>query len=392
MIVQPKVRGFICTTAHPQGLFKAVEEDIDFVKSRGKVDAGKNVLVIGASMGYGLSARIAAAFGGGAATVGVIFDRPASAVRTASAGWYNTAAFHKKAAEAGLYAKTVNGDAFSEQVKDKVVEILRQDNKVLDCVVYSVAAPRRTLKDGTSVSSVLKTTDKTFTEKTIDLRTHEITTATVEPATDEEIENTIKVMGGEDWQEWILRLKKEGLLKPDAVTVAFSYIGPSLTHAIYKDGSIGRAKKDLSAKAEAMRRLGLRAFVSVNKALVTQSSSAIPVVPLYISLLYKVMKRRGTHETTIGQMQRLFGQKRLHAGAVTDEEELIRLDDLEMDEPTQEEISRLWKEVGEKPINEIGDFDGYDRDFLRLFGFGLDGVDYDADVETDIAVDGLESV
>lgn len=360
MIVQPKVRGFICTTAHPKGLLKAVDEDIAFVKEKGKIDAGKNVLVIGASMGYGLSARIAAAFGGGAATLGVIFDRPAAGIRTASAGWYNTAAFHQRAHEAGLYAKTVNGDAFSEEVKDKVVEILKRDNMTLDCVVYSVAAPRRTLKDGTQVSSVLKTTDKPYTEKTIDLRTREITTATIEPATDTEVENTIKVMGGEDWQEWILRLKKEGLLKSDAVTVAFSYIGPSLTHAIYKDGSIGQAKKDLNAKAEAMRRLGLRAFVSVNKALVTQSSSAIPVVPLYISLLYKVMKRRNTHETTIGQMQRLFGSKRLLKGAVTDENEFIRLDDLEMDEPTQTEIAKLWKQVGETPLEEIADLKGYD--------------------------------
>ncbi len=391
MIVQPKVRGFICTTAHPKGLLKAVDEDIAFVKEKGKIDAGKNVLVIGASMGYGLSARIAAAFGGGASTLGVIFDRPAAGIRTASAGWYNTAAFHQRAHEAGLYAKTVNGDAFSEEVKDKVVEILKRDNMTLDCVVYSVAAPRRTLKDGTQVSSVLKTTDKPYTEKTIDLRTREITTATIEPATDTEVENTIKVMGGEDWQEWILRLKKEGLLKSDAVTVAFSYIGPSLTHAIYKDGSIGQAKKDLNAKAEAMRRLGLRAFVSVNKALVTQSSSAIPVVPLYISLLYKVMKRRNTHETTIGQMQRLFGSKRLLKGAVTDENEFIRLDDLEMDEPTQTEIAKLWKQVGETPLEEIADLKGYDDEFLRLFGFGLDGVDYGEDVPTEIGIDGLES-
>ena len=391
MIVQPKVRGFICTTAHPKGLLKAVDEDIAFVKEKGKIDAGKNVLVIGASMGYGLSARIAAAFGGGASTLGVIFDRPAAGIRTASAGWYNTAAFHQRAHEAGLYAKTVNGDAFSEEVKDKVVEILKRDNMTLDCVVYSVAAPRRTLKDGTQVGSVLKTTDKPYTEKTIDLRTREITTATIEPATDTEVENTIKVMGGEDWQEWILRLKKEGLLKSDAVTVAFSYIGPSLTHAIYKDGSIGQAKKDLNAKAEAMRRLGLRAFVSVNKALVTQSSSAIPVVPLYISLLYKVMKRRNTHETTIGQMQRLFGSKRLLKGAVTDENEFIRLDDLEMDEPTQTEIAKLWKQVGETPLEEIADLKGYDDEFLRLFGFGLDGVDYGEDVPTEIGIDGLES-
>ena len=390
MIIQPKVRGFICTTAHPVGLKRALEEDIAFVKSKGRINAGKNVPVVGASMGYGLSARTAAAFGGGASTLGVIFDRPASGNRTASAGWYNTAAFEQAAKKEGLYCKTVNGDAFSDEVKDKVVEIIKRDLKKIDCVVYSVAAPRRMMKDGTSVSSVLKTKDKPFTQKTVDLRTGEVTQVTVEPATEEEIENTVKVMGGEDWYEWMMRLKKEGLLAPDACSVAFSYIGPELTHAIYKDGSIGMAKKDLYATAEKLRREGLRAFVSVNKALVTQSSSAIPVVPLYISLLYKVMKRRGTHENTAAQMQRLFGEKNLRTGAVTDEDELIRLDDLEMDEPTQTEIMRLWDEVGKTPLQELADVKGYDADFLRLFGFGLDGVDYDADVDANAEIEELE--
>ncbi len=389
MIVEPKVRGFICTTAHPEGLKAAVKEDIDFVRERGRVDAGKNVLVIGASMGYGLSARIAAAFGGGADTLGVIFDRPPTQSRTASAGWYNTAAFAEFAKAEGLYHKTINGDAFSDEVKQKVVETLKADGKVLDSVIYSVAAPRRTLKDGTTVSSVLKTVDKPFANKTIDLRTKEISEVSISPATDEEIANTVKVMGGEDWIEWMTLLKSEGLLKGDAVTAAFSYIGPEMTHPIYKDGSIGMAKKDLALAAEKLRRLGLRAFVSVNKALVTQSSSAIPIVPLYISLLYKVMKARGTHETTIGQMQRLFGDKRLHSGAVTDEEAFIRLDDLEMDEPTQNEVKRLWDMAGKAPLDDIADIKGYDDDFLRLFGFGVKGVDYSADVNVDVKIDGL---
>ena len=389
MIVEPKVRGFICTTAHPVGLKAAVKEDIDFVRARGAVNAGKTVLVIGASMGYGLSARIAAAFGGKADTLGVIFDRPPTQSRTASAGWYNTAAFAEYAAKDGLYRKTINGDAYSAEVKQKVVDTLKADGKVLDCVIYSVAAPRRTLKDGTSVSSVLKTVGKPFTNKTIDLRTTEIGEVTIPPATDEEIKNTVSVMGGEDWIEWMTLLKSEGLLKGDAVTAAFSYIGPSITHPIYKDGSIGMAKKDLALAAEKLRRQGLRAFVSVNKALVTQSSSAIPIVPLYISLLYKVMKERGTHETTIGQMQRLFGEKRLIDGAVTDDDAFIRLDDLEMDEPTQSEVKRLWDKAGKASLDEIADLKGYDDDFLRLFGFGVKGVDYAADADVDVKIDGL---
>ena len=389
MIVQPKIRGFICTTAHPAGLKAAVDEDIAYVKSKGKVDAGKCVLVIGASMGYGLSARTVAAFGGGADTLGVIFDRPPAAGRTGSAGWYNTAALSERARKEGLYFKTVNGDAFSREIKRKVADTLKADGKVLDCVVYSVAAPRRTLADGTMVTSVLKTTDKPFTNKTIDLRSKEIGSVTIEPATDTEIENTVRVMGGEDWLEWMTLLREEKLLKGDAVTVAFSYIGPELTHPIYKDGSIGQAKKDLYKTAEVMRRMGLRAFVSVNKALVTQSSSAIPVVPLYISLLYKVMKKRGTHEGTIEQMQRLFGQKRLREGAVTDDEALIRLDDLEMDDPTQNEVAKLWAKAGQAPLDEIADLKGYDDDFLRLFGFGVDGVDYDADVSVEVDIEGL---
>ena len=389
MIVQPKVRGFICTTAHPVGLGAAVDEDIAYVKSKGSVDAGGCVLVIGASMGYGLSARTVAAFGGGADTFGVIFDRAPSETRTGSAGWYNTAALAKRAHAEGLYFKTVNGDAFSSEIKHKVVETLKADGKVLDCVVYSVAAPRRTLPDGTTVTSVLKTTGNPFTNKTVDLRTRQVSEVTIPPATPEEIDATVKVMGGEDWTEWMTLLKEEKLLKGDAVTVAFSYIGPKITHPIYKDGSIGQAKKDLYAAAESMRRMGLRAFVSVNKALVTQSSSAIPVVPLYISLLYKVMKERGTHETTIGQMQRLFGQKRLHAGAVTDDDALIRLDDLEMDDPTQAKVAELWEKAGELPLEEIADLKGYDADFLRLFGFGVDGVDYSADVDINVPIEGL---
>lgn len=390
MIVQPKVRGFICTTAHPEGLKKFLEEDIAFIKSKGKINAGKTVLVIGASMGYGLAARCVAAFGGGADTLGVIFDRPAQGQRTASAGWYNTAAAAALAEKEGLYFKTVNGDAFSRDIKKKVIDILRADSKKVDCIIYSLAAPRRTMPDGSAVSSVLKTVGRAYTQKTIDLRTKEVGEITVEPATDEEIDATVKVMGGEDWQDWTLLLKKEGLLSERAVSVAFSYIGPSLTYPIYRDGSIGRAKEDLYRRAELMRGQGINALVSVNKALVTQSSSAIPVVPLYISILFKVMKENSVHENTVAQMQRLFGDKRLCDNPKVDENTLIRLDDLELDDKIQKKVAELWKQAGDKPLDEIADMAGYDSDFLRLFGFDCEGVDYSADVETETGIKGLE--
>ncbi len=391
MIVKPKIRGFICTTAHPDGCAAAVESQISYVKSKGKINGPEKVLVIGASMGYGLASRISAAYGCGAATVGVIFDKPGSAGKTASAGWYNTAAFEKFAHKDGLYAKTVNGDAFSKQVKDEVISLIKKDLGKVDMVVYSLAAPRRTVSDGTVYSSVLKTTGSEFTNKTIDVKTGAVSEVTIPPASEEEIFATVKVMGGEDWQDWINALKAADAIEDGAVTVAYSYIGPELTHPIYKDGSIGRAKNDLAAAAKKITESinGVTAYVSLNKALVTQSSSAIPIVPLYISILYKVMKEKGLHEGCIEQMQRLFAEKLFGENVLTDENGFIRMDDLEMRPDVQEKVCDAWEKINDENLNDHADFDGYRTDFNRLFGFDVSGVDYEADTDTAV---GIESI
>lgn len=391
MVVKPKIRGFICTTAHPDGCRSEVKKQIDYVKKSGKINGPKKVLVIGASMGYGLASRISAAYGCGAATIGVIFDKQGSETRTASAGWYNTAAFEKFAHADGLYAKTINGDAFSQQIKDEVTALIKKDLGKVDMVVYSLAAPRRTTSDGTVYSSVLKTTGNDFTNKTIDVKTGTISEVTISPAAESEIFATVKVMGGEDWKEWIGSLKAAGVIEDGAVTVAYSYIGPEITHPIYKDGSIGRAKAHLAATAkEITNRIdGVTAYVSVNKALVTQSSSAIPVVPLYISILYKVMKDMGLHEGCIEQMYRMFSEK-LYGGAVkTDGEGLIRLDDLEMREDVQKKVMEIWQNISDENISANADLDGYRSDFAKLFGFESDGVDYEADCDTAVGIESL---
>lgn len=384
MIVKPKVRGFICTTAHPTGCEAAVKAQIDYVKAQPKTNGAKKVLVIGSSMGYGLASRIAAAYSCGAATLGVMFDRPASGNKTATSGWYNTGAFEKFAAADGLYAKTVNGDAYSDDCKKEVIDIIKSDLGKVDMVVYSLAAPRRTVGD-TVYNSVLKTTGAPYTNKTIDLRTNNVSEVTIEPATEEEIAATVKVMGGEDWEAWIDALKAADAIEDNAVTVAYSYIGPKLTHPMYFDGSIGRAKAHLYETAgrltEKYSASGIKAYISVNKALVTQSSAAIPIVPLYISILYKVMKAKGNHEGCIEQMYRLFNQK-LYGGAVlTDKNGMIRLDDLEMQGDVQDEVTELWNNLSQDNLKESSDLDGYWEDFYALFGFGIDGVDYDAEVE-----------
>lgn len=384
MVIEPKVRGFICTTAHPEGCKAAVLSQIKEAKKyAGKINTGKRVLVIGGSTGYGLASRIALAFGGGAATLGVMFERAAAGVRTATAGWYNTSAFEAEAAKAGLYAKSVNGDAYSREIKDKVIEAIKRDLGTVDTVVYSLAAPRRTAEDGTVYNSVLKTVGDAFTDKTIDLRTNEVGEVTVTPATDAEIDATVKVMGGEDWAEWIKTLSGSGVLAKGARTVAYSYIGPMLTHPIYLNGTIGMAKRDLYYTAKQIsHNYGIDAVVSVNKALVTQSSAAIPVVPLYISLLYKVMKEKGTHEGCIEQMCRLFAEKY----DMRDEEGYIRLDDLEMDKDTQAKVAAAWKKVDSSNLGEYADIDGYWDDFYRMFGFKWEGVDYSADVNPETAI------
>ena len=391
MIVKPKIRGFICTTAHPDGCRSEVSKQIDYVKKSGKINGPKKVLVIGASMGYGLASRISAAYGCGAATVGVIFDKQGSENKTASAGWYNTAAFEEFAHADGLYAKTVNGDAFSQQIKDDVIALIKKDLGKVDMVVYSLAAPRRTTSDGTVYSSVLKTTENDFTNKTIDVKTGSVSEVTISPATESEIFATVKVMGGEDWKEWIGSLKAAGVIEDGAVTVAYSYIGPEITHPIYKDGSIGRAKAHLAATAKEITNSidGVTAYVSVNKALVTQSSSAIPVVPLYISILYKVMKDMGLHEGCIEQMYRMFAEKLYGDGVKTDTDGLIRLDDWEMREDVQKKVMDIWQNISDENISANADLDGYRSDFSKLFGFESDGVDYEADCDTAV---GIESI
>lgn len=383
MIVEPKVKGFICTTAHPAGCKESVRRQIAYCKEKGMVEGPKKVLVIGSSTGYGLASRIAVTYGYGADTIGVAFERESNGRRTATAGWYNTKAFEEFAKEDGYYAKSFNGDGFSEEMKNQVIETIRKDFGKVDMVVYSMAAPRRTLPDGTTVSSVLKTVGKELTNKTIDLRNNEIKDVTVPVANEEEIENTVKVMGGEDWEAWIQALVDADVLSDNAVTLAYSYIGPELTHAIYKEGSIGQAKKHLFDTSKKLTNefeaKGLKAYISVNKALVTQSSAAIPIVPLYISLLYKIMKKEGLHEGCIEQMNRLFIDKL--PAKETDAEGYIRLDDWEMEDKVQNEITKLWGLVTTENIGELGDIEGYWEDFYHMFGFHYDNVDYSADVE-----------
>lgn len=383
MIVEPKVKGFICTTAHPAGCKESVRRQIAYCKEKGMVEGPKKVLVIGSSTGYGLASRIAVTYGYGADTIGVAFERESNGRRTATAGWYNTKAFEEFAKDDGYYAKSFNGDGFSEEMKNQVIETIRKDFGKVDMVVYSMAAPRRTMPDGTTVSSVLKTVGKELTNKTIDLRNNEIKDVTVPVANEEEIENTVKVMGGEDWEAWIQALVDADVLSDNAVTLAYSYIGPELTHAIYKEGSIGQAKKHLFDTSKKLTKefeaKGLKAYISVNKALVTQSSAAIPIVPLYISLLYKIMKKEGLHEGCIEQMNRLFIDKL--PAKETDAEGYIRLDDWEMEDKVQNEITKLWDLVTTENIGELGDIEGYWEDFYHMFGFHYDNVDYSADVE-----------
>ena len=392
MVVSPKIRGFICTTAHPAGCAKHVADQIAHVKKNGPLpDGPKKVLVIGASTGYGLASRIAAAFGGGAATVGVFFERGAEAGRTATAGWYNSAAFEREAKAAGLYARSFNGDAFSDAMKQEVCAAIKADLGQVDCVVYSLASPRRTHpKTGEVFKSTLKPIGAPYTNKNLNTGTGEVTSVSIEPANDEEIAHTVAVMGGEDWEMWIDALQAAGVLAPGAKTVAYSYIGPVLTWPIYKNGTIGRAKQDLERACAAINAklapLGGKAWISVNKALVTQASSAIPVVPLYISILYKIMKADGTHEECIEQMDRLFRDRLSKPSPETDAEGRIRVDDWEMADAVQKTISERWEKVETGNLAELADFAGYQSSFLRLFGFGLDGVDYAADVDPGVTV------
>lgn len=397
MIVAPKIRGFICTTAHPDGCARHVAEQIEVVKGRGPIaNAPKKVLVIGSSTGYGLSSRIAAAFGGSAATIGVFFEKPGEEARCGTAGWYNTAAFEHQAKAAGLYARSFNGDAFSDEMKTAVIEAIQADLGQVDCVIYSLASPRRTHpKTGQVFKSVLKPIDQSFTNKNLNTTTGVVDEVTLPAAEGDDVEQTVAVMGGEDWEMWMNALNQAGVLAPGVVTVAYSYIGPEVTWPIYKNGTIGRAKEDLERAQRALDQhlapLGGKAWVSVNKALVTQASSAIPVVPLYISLLYKVMKAKGTHEDTIEQMDRMF-RERLYgtASPQPDGAGRIRIDDWEMAEDVQQLVNERWDAVNTENFLELGDFEGYQTSFLRLFGFGLKDIDYDADTNTAMGIPSLE--
>ncbi len=394
MIIEPKIRGFLCTTAHPDGCRASVEEQIRHVQKGGAIPGGpKRALILGSSTGYGLASRIAAAFGSGAGTLGVAFERPSERDRTASPGWYQNQSFDEAAQKAGLYARTINGDAFSAELKAEVVEILKKELGPVDLFVYSLAAPRRTNPaTGISYRSTLKPIGAPYTNKTLDFNTGVVSEVTLDAASPEEVEATIQVMGGEDWELWTELLIQEGLLAPGAKVLAYSYIGPDVTQPVYRNGTIGAAKDHLEATAHKLNdRLkatvggaGGGAWVSVNKALVTQASSAIPFMPLYISLLYKVMKDKGLHEGCIEQMDRLF-RDRLYtavAGAPVpvDEKGRIRVDDWEMREDVQSEVKRLWPMVDTANLAQWSDGTGYRDDFLRLFGFGIAGVDYSADV------------
>lgn len=397
MIIKPRTRGFICLTAHPEGAAKNIKRQIDYVKSKGKINNGpKKVLVIGASTGFGIASRIANAFGSDAATIGVFFEKPATEGRPATAGWYNSAAFEKEAHAAGLYAKSINGDAFSDEIKQQTIDLIKQDLGQVDLVVYSLASPRRTHpKTGVSYASVLKPIGKPFTNKTVDFHTGVVSDISIDPIdSDEDIANTIAVMGGEDWKFWIEELSKAGVLADDAKTVAYSYIGPELTYPIYRNGTIGKAKDDLEATVpvinDILSGVNGKAYVSVNKALVTQSSSAIPVVPLYISLLYKVMKEKGIHEGCIEQMQRLFADRLYADEILLDENGRIRVDDWEMREDVQAEVAVLWDKVTSENIEEISDIEGYRNDFFQLFGFNIDDIDYDAETNELVQVPSIK--
>jgi enoyl-[acyl-carrier protein] reductase/trans-2-enoyl-CoA reductase (NAD+) len=392
MIIEPRMRGFICLTAHPDGCAQNVKNQIAFVKSKGKIDGAKKVLVIGASTGFGLASRITSAFGAGAGTIGVFFEKPPSEGKTATPGWYNSAAFETEAQNAGLYAKSINGDAFSNEVKQQTIELIKADLGQVDMVIYSLASPvRMHPTTGILHRSVLKPIDQTFSNKTVDFHTGVVSQVTIEPANQEDIDNTVVVMGGEDWAMWIDALKSAGVLANGATTIAYSYIGPEVTEAVYRKGTIGRAKDDLEATAfnitDSLKSINGKAYVSVNKALVTQASSAIPVIPLYISLLYKIMKAEGIHEGCIEQIQRLFEQ-RLYTGneIPTDEKGRIRIDDWEMRDDVQERIKTLWEKATSENLTEIGDLAGYKQDFLNLFGFGFEGVDYTAEANEMILV------
>jgi len=389
------MRGFISLSAHPEGCKMNVLKQIQYVKSKGQIDGTKRVLVIGASTGFGLASRISSAFGSDAATIGVFFEKAPQPEKTASPGWYNTCAFSNAAHEAGLYAKSINGDAYSTEIKTKTIELIKADLGQVDMVVYSLASPVRTHPvTGVTHRSVLKPIGEAYSNKTVDFHSGVVSDVTIEPCNEDEIENTIAVMGGEDWEMWIDAMKEAGVLADNAITLAYSYIGPAVTEPIYRKGTIGRAKDHLEATAaaisEKLKSTGGKAYVSVNKALVTQASSAIPIIPLYITVLFKVMKAKGIHEGCIEQIQRLYADKLFNGGEVpTDEAGRIRVDDWEMRTDVQDEVLGVWGDLSTETVNHLGDLKGYTKEFKNLFGFGFKEVDYHLDVNEMQDIEGL---
>ena len=386
MIIQPKVRGFICTNAHPVGCAAHVREQIEYVKSQPPVQGGpKKVLVIGASTGYGLASRISAAFGSGAATLGLFFEKPGTEKKTGSAGYYNSAAFHAEARAAGLYAESINGDAFSDELKQQTIEKIKADLGQVDLVVYSLASPRRTdPKTGTTYSSTLKPIGDAVTRKTLNTNTGEVSEVTIEPAVEQEIADTVKVMGGEDWELWMDALSAAGVLAEGCKTVAYTYIGKEITWPLYGHATIGKAKQDLDRARhrlhEKLQQTGGEARVAVLKAVVTQASSAIPIMPLYLALLFRLMKEKGVHEGCIEQVFGLFVDCMYSDNAELDEMQRWRMDGKELDDGIQDAVTELWEQATTDNLNDISDYAGYQSEFLKLFGFGVEGVDYEADV------------
>jgi enoyl-[acyl-carrier protein] reductase / trans-2-enoyl-CoA reductase (NAD+) len=392
MIIKPRVRGFLCITTHPEGCRENVNRQIRHVQSGGAIDKGpKRVLVLGASTGYGLASRITAAFGAGASTLGVFFEKPGTERKPGTAGWYNAAAFHNAADEAGLYAKSINGDAFSDDVKARVIDLIKEDLGAIDLVVYSLAAPRRTHpKTGVVHTSTLKPIGGDTVQKGVNTDKEEIQEYHLEAANQEEIDNTVAVMGGEDWQMWIEALDEAGVLAEGAKTTAYTYIGEKITWDIYWHGTIGAAKKDLDKRVVNIReRLAARggdARVSVLKAVVTQASAAIPAMPIYLAILFKVMKARGEHEGCIEQVNRLFRDSLYGSKVGPDADGRLRADNLELNPEVQAEVAAIWETINTDNLKTASDFEGYRREFLQLFGFEVDGVDYDADVNPEVPI------
>jgi enoyl-[acyl-carrier protein] reductase/trans-2-enoyl-CoA reductase (NAD+) len=390
MIIKPKIRRNICLTAHPLGCAAQVKAQINYVKARDRIESPKRVLVIGASNGYGLAARIVSTFSSTASTIGVAYERPGTKSKTGTAGWYNIESFKKQAETDGYQAWNINGDAFSEGLKSQVLDSIRENLGEVDFLVYSIAAPRRMdPHTGELYSTVIKPIGNTFTSKTVDFLSGKVSEITAEPATEEEIAHTVKVMGGEDWRLWIEMLKNGGVLAENFLTIAFSYIGPDFTKAIYRDGTIGKAKEDLENSADqindVLAPLKGKAIVSINKALVTRASAVIPAVPLYISLLYKVMKEKNLHEGCIQQIYRLYHHFLFTDGpAAVDHKGRIRLDDWEMSQDVQKKVAELWAQVTTENLSQLADIDGLRQEFLRHHGFGMPGVEYGLDVEPDI--------